>query len=415
MPQPLNELSSASNVVPRVLVLALDDVSSSPRPRRLLKLLSARGMSIDLWALAPGEGTAVSRFTKLRAGSGTGPLRFFRRSVAAFLFLLKRACPLGPVFELLSAVRLGLLGPVLRLNIEDYDLVCVESLALLPIAFYRNRSVPVLFDAREHFPTQRADSAFFRLIERPVVVRLCRFYYPKLARGFTVSRGLQALYRMDPGVEMEVLHSAPHYVDIQPNPTGAPIRMVHHGVANANRRLHYLIEAAIALGEGYTLDMFLTGDPAEIQRLVKIAANASNVFLRPPVPSEDLVRTVSSYDLGLVFWPPTTKNLLHSAPNKFFEYIQARLAVAVGPLPSLQPIVEEYRCGVIANEFNVPALVDSIRELTTEDINAMKLGAARAAKVFCYERESLNLERAIDGALGRSSSSHSLLSDGPGT
>ena len=48
---------------------------------------------------------------------------------------------------------------------------------------------------------------------------------------------------------------------------------------------------------------------------------------------------------------PVNFNHIHAFPNKFFEFIQARLALVIGYSLEMIEIVKKYQIGVIAKSF----------------------------------------------------------------
>jgi glycosyltransferase involved in cell wall biosynthesis len=241
--------------------------------------------------------------------------------------------------------------------------------------------------------SSRNDSLIFRIFEKPILSRICNNYLRRVDFLYTVSSGLSNLYRRDYEVCMRVVHSTPSLNPlIYPHPAHFPFRLVHHGVANRNRSLEQLIYIARALPEMVVLSFFLTGDQNEIKRLKTIADEMPNVEFCSPVPMTDIVQTMNNYDLGLVYWPPTTENLINSAPNKFFEYLHAGVAVVCAPLPSIAPIVDEYDCGIMAESFDRDSVVSLIKNLSAADITRMKYNARKAAEKYSFENESIVFE-----------------------
>jgi hypothetical protein len=106
----------------------------------------------------------------------------------------------------------------------------------------------------------------------------------------------------------------------------------------------------------------------------------------PPVPMHELVPLSSAYDIGLFLVPPTTFNLRHTLPNKFFEFIQARLAVVIGPSPEMARIVRENDCGVISPGFSARDLAAALSGLNHAQINAFKLQSHSIAREVSAER-----------------------------
>jgi hypothetical protein len=90
-------------------------------------------------------------------------------------------------------------------------------------------------------------------------------------------------------------------------------------------------------------------------------------------------------DVGHFLLSPVNFNHEHALPNKFFEFIQARLAVAIGPSPEMARIVNEYSLGVIADSFEPKALAAALYQLADESIRGYKRAAGRAARELNYE------------------------------
>jgi hypothetical protein len=128
------------------------------------------------------------------------------------------------------------------------------------------------------------------------------------------------------------------------------------------------------------------------------------VKFRAPVPYAELVQTLSEYDVSLVFLPPTNFNMENALPNKFFEAVQARLGVVVGPSPSMVEIVNQYGFGTVTPDFSPTALATTIRSLTPEQIMEWKRAADRAAKPLAAETQLGIWEAAIRALLPASDS-----------
>jgi hypothetical protein len=196
-----------------------------------------------------------------------------------------------------------------------------------------------------------------------------------------------------------VTNAAPH-TGIEPTPVHSPVRLLHHGAANPVRRLELMIQAVGRLEGRMTLDLaLLRNDPAYVRKLEALAAATPHARVLEPIPLPELVTTANGYDAGIVFFPPLTANLEHALPNKFFDLIQARVAIVTGPSPEMAAIVREFGCGVVAEGFSLDALVAALRELTPERITAMKEGAGRAAAVHSAERNRATLLALVEEAL----------------
>jgi len=106
------------------------------------------------------------------------------------------------------------------------------------------------------------------------------------------------------------------------------------------------------------------------------------------VPYRDLIRTLNGYDLGLSIFPPTTFNLAWCLPNKFFDFVQARLGVIVGPSPEMVRFVEEYGIGLVLPDFEPSSLAAALESLTAERVAAWKAASAAHAAALSSESQA---------------------------
>jgi hypothetical protein len=80
-----------------------------------------------------------------------------------------------------------------------------------------------------------------------------------------------------------------------------------------------------------------------------------------------------------------------------FDFIQARLAVAVGPTPEMAEIVRQYKLGVIAEDFTPEGMAAEIQKLTIEEINTYKMNADKAAFDLSAESNKVKLNALVAG------------------
>ena len=384
--------------MPRALVMCFADPAVSPRPRRVLRLLAEQGFAVDLLSYEtveslPGDGRKFVLPRDAEGGVGA-----FRRRVASLAyFAARRVLHQDGLRDWLALRRLGLTPHVAPLAAQAYDVIVVEDLYLLPLAMRVRGKARVLFDAREYYPRQNDENRWFRLSERPERERLCRTLLPRCDAVMTVSPGLVDAYRDEFGVQAELVMSAPWYRAL--SPTAVPpdrLRMVHAGIANPNRQLEKMIDITEALDERFSLDFYLTGSPDYIAVLrARAASGSGRVRVLPPVAFDDIVPTLNGYDIGLYYLEPIAFNLRHSLPNKLFEFIQARLMVAIGPSPDMARVVREFGCGAVAERFDEAAMVAMLRGLGEADVVRAKERAHAAAAALCFEKESEKVRRIL--------------------
>jgi hypothetical protein len=384
-----------------ILVISYSNLATDPRVNRQIRWLN-ESYSVIAAGLADPSVPGV-RFISL---SHAPPKKhLFARGMSALQILARR---FERHYWRLPATAKGLdtLADV------QADLILANDIEALPLAVRLANDRPVIFDAHEYAPRQFDNSLRWRIFLQPYRAYLCRAYIPRAAAMFTVCEGIAEQYRRDTGVTPIVMTNAPEYHDIRPNlrstgetdpPEAAKIRMIHHGAASPPREIERMIAAMRYLDERFELDFLLVpGSAAYIARLEAIAQSDPRIRFLPPVPMRELVRFSSGYDIGLFLVPPTTFNLRHTLPNKFFEFIQARLAVAVGPSPEMARIVEQTGCGVVAADFTPKALAAALAKLDHAQINNMKLDSDRIARQMSAERNREILLEVVAGVLAKS-------------
>ena len=289
--------------------------------------------------------------------------------------------------------QLGKLKKIIKF--KNYDFIIVEDLFFLPEVIKYNESAKVIFDAREYYPSQNEESLFWRLFQKPMRIDICRRFLKKCDHIFTVSDGLMNEYKRQFNINVSVLLSTPYKCKIKPiYNNNSPIRMVYHGLANKNRELQNLIKVVNALGSRFTLDLFLVGRQKEIKDIKKVIINNRVKILRP-VEFSAIIPTLNRYDLGFSFFKPTTFNLLNCLPNKFFEYIQARVPVIIGPSPCMMSIVLQHNIGIISKDYTINSMINALSNITFSKISTLKKNIDCITEKFCFENEVKKLHKII--------------------
>lgn len=389
----INELKSSAV---KVLVMCLPDPSGNPRPKRVIELCLKLGMDVSVLSLPPKKAIENVRYFRTRSLSKSIPQKLMRKiyGLAVSFYPSKNAS------DFLESCRLGFECAWKELSGGEFDILIVEDLQLLSLAFSVKGNARVIFDAREYYPRQNEGNLWFEMVEKRRRIELCRRFLPLCDAVLTVSDGLAKEYRKEFGVEATVVRSTPRYVEIEATPCSSKkIRMVYHGAASKNRKLENLIRIFELLDDRFTLDMILVSDEAYQNKLKKRAADNPRIGFPGPVPFEEIITTLNNYDIGFFYCEPTTFNLAHCLPNKFFEYIQARLMVAIGPSPDMAELVSQFNCGLVASDFSIDSMAGVLNALTSEKINEAKINSDLAAKILCFEEEQKKLEAILKNAI----------------
>lgn len=276
------------------------------------------------------------------------------------------------------------------------DIVLANDVNTLPLALWLAPRRGVHADLHEYAPREKEHVRSWRWFIAPYQRWICRTCLPQVDSVTTVSPGLAAEYHDQFGVDVEVVTNAAAYEQRSPRPTEGTIRLLHTGVARANRRLDAMIDALRGAPDGVTLDLMLVpSEPGYIDALRERAADLPAVRFREPVPYTELVETVAEYDVSIVVFPATTFNLEHSLPNKLFEAVQARTAVLVGPSPDMADLVREHGIGEVLEGADADALRSALATMTPEDVDGWKQASAAAARELSAEHQVSGWSRAL--------------------
>jgi hypothetical protein len=263
---------------------------------------------------------------------------------------------------------------------NDIDTVGV-ALALAPVA-------GVHADIHEYAPRQNDELLLWRVFVAPYVRWMCRRFLKRADSMTTVGSGVAAEYRRVFGLTPGIVTNAAPFANLEVSPVGTPIRLVHSGAALRNRHLDVTVQAVLDSTADITLDLFLMpNDPAYIEELRAMAGDGGRVVVREPLPYAQLIAALNAYDVGIHVIPPTNFNNRWSLPNKFFDYVQARLALVIGPSAEMRRVLEDNGLGVVADGFRADDVRRVLDSLTPEIVAAGKAAAGAAARPLSAESQ----------------------------
>lgn len=281
---------------------------------------------------------------------------------------------------------------------RSFDLVVANEARALPVAHHVAGQSPVWGDMHEWAPEERVQVLSWRLLVKPFMTYVCRKYLPRTQSVTVVNDSIARLYEQDFGCPTATVRNARPLEDLRPSAQDSDvIRLVHSGAAVPGRNLEGMIEAVNKLGDGYSLDFYLV--PARdggryLRALQSLPSGKSRVTFHPPVTPDELPGVLNRYDVGIYTLPPQTRNQELMLPNKFFDFVQARLAIVFGPSPETSGLIKQHSLGVVTEDFSPDSLAESISKLTRQDISAYKANVHSAAKLLSSESDE-EAERAI--------------------
>ncbi|GAA1803946.1 glycosyltransferase [Agromyces neolithicus] len=380
---------------PRILCISFSHFTADSRVLRQLKVLERVGSVTTI-----GYGEAPPRVAEhLEIDAALPSLPQTLGGVAKLTARAYRAVE----FDAPAVARaIELLGD------RRFDLVVANEARALPLAHRVAAGAPVWGDMHEWAPQERTHVLSWRLLVAPFMTWVCREYLPRTKAVSTINESIARLYEREFGVRCDVVRNAIDEQHLEPTPMlPGRIRLVHSGGAVPGRSIETLIDATKRLDDRFTLDLFLVkarGADAYWQSLVDRAAETERVRVHPPVAPADLPRTLNGYDVGVFVLPPRTMNHRLMLPNKFFDFVQARLALVFSTAIETDALIERFDLGAVSPGFGVDELVGTLNGLAEADIARYKQNADDAASVLTSaedERVELSiLERLLAGVSG---------------
>ena len=273
-----------------------------------------------------------------------------------------------------------------------FDLVLANDFDSLPLIKYRiDPEAKVFLDAHEYYFDEintRLRSQLFGPYRRWVA----KSNTSQLVGMSTVSTGIVNRYQKDfNGLRVSLIRNIPKKIELDyQKHYSQQIEIIHHGAAVEGRGIRQLIDLVALLHEHFTLNLMLV--ETEPNFLIEVKRQAKpygeRIKFLSPVPTLDIVKEISRFDLGIHLIPPLSVNNEFSLPNKFFEFIQANLGIVIGPTTEMAQIVEAHSLGIVSPSFNLSEVAREINKLDRTQIEDFRQNSKKAAEIFCWEEES---------------------------
>lgn len=357
------------NARPRILCVSFSPIHADARVLRQLEVLRAHGEVTTV-----GYGTVpdgVQRHICVPDTASSLPQTVFG--------VLRLALRMHQAVELKAPGERAVLDEVVASG--PYDLVVANDARALPLAFAAAQGAPVYADMHEWAAEERATVFVWRVLVGPYMEYLCKKYLPQAAAITSVSSGLARLYEETYGVTVQTVRNAADMQRLSPTAVDPDcIRLVHSGTADVERNIMELIEAVESMEGRFSLDLYLLEVPGgHLAQVKKRAGSVAWVTVHDPVPPHTLPEVLNQYDIGVFLYPLRTKSHLYHLPNKFFDFVQARLALVFSPAPEIEEYIGRYGIGVITRDTTSAGLVDTLNSLSPEMVTEFKQASHASA------------------------------------
>lgn len=364
----------------RVLILSFSRMHSDPRVLRQITFFEKQGFEITLSGL-----------------EYEGKKLFFPLTKAKSPF--SRALKFGIMVTRLTKLRVkeflwhSSLNDLSHKN-PTFDLILANDAETWPMAIELKKSHPnakVIFDAHEQYAKEFSDMLLWKWFHKRFVNYVCENYIPKADKFLTVCDGIAQDYAKDYDVQAQLILNTPDFeAELFPSSEKEKIQIVHHGISNRSRKIEKMIYLMDHLDRRFELKLMLVpSDPVYFSELKELAKGKPVEFL-DPVPTKEISAFINRFDIGLFILEPVNFNYANALPNKFFEFIQARLAIAIGPSPEMKKIVEAEQNGIVTQTFDEKEMAQRLNVLSNIEIQQMKENSHRIAwKYSNHENEQV--------------------------
>jgi len=358
---------------PRLLIVSFSSIASDARVLKQVKYFADR---YDVTTCGYGP-SPDERVDHVRLDEANGFRRWRRRDLVLRRF--KRIYAGQPAVRQAATELAGR---------ERFDAILANDIDTVGLALALDPLHGVHADIHEYAPRQNEEQLVFRIFEAPYVRWLCRRFLTRATSMTTVGEGIADEYERVFGLRADVVTNAAPYAQLSPQPVGSPIRLVHSGASLRNRRLEVLIDATAATTTDVTLDLYLMGnDPEYVVELRERAAGSDRIRFPEPVPYRDLIARLNEYDVGVHIVAPTNFNNRWALPNKFFDYVQARLGLIIGPSAEMERLLQANGLGAVTAGFDAASLQRVLDSLTAEDVRTWKAHAVESAHALSSEMQ----------------------------
>lgn len=281
----------------------------------------------------------------------------------------------------------------------DGDIYLANDFESLPFVLkLAPKTAKVYLDAHEYTPDQAPPDKWYSQMINKYLSRWLVAKHIELVDGvMTVAPGIADAYSARFGVPKPlVIMNTPSFESLVVRPANAnKIRLVHHGVASPYRGIDLLIELMDNLDGRFELNLMLidnkSGHLAELEKMARKSKRSDDINFLPTVSTAKIASSINEFDLGIFLYPPKTLNSQLTLPNKFFEFIQARLGIATGPSPEMSRIVDNFKLGVVSEDFVVSSLASKLNSLTHDQVVTFKDNSNLAASTYNWETQASKL------------------------
>jgi len=383
----------------KVLIVKRADLEFDIRCQRigthLSRLYDVTILGTDLSSRIPIKQVKIADYDNARLSIPERAVRKFRREI------LLRKIQDKP-FEYRFNKDKWTLELSKHLNSNQYHVVIACDMDSIASFLNSSSNAKLIGDLHEHAPTELANSPGWIYRVGDYRKWQCETFLPDVEELFTVSTSLARLYESEFSLpKVNVLRNvAPYNQRHRPASNLKPLKFIHHGIAAPVRGLEEHATLAASLGSEYSVSMLLKPVDFEYYKFLKETQKVvKNFHVLEPVQPIDMISQISRFDAGVYLLNPSTRQLEVTLPNKFFEFIQARLPVFSGGLKEIDELIDQYGVGLKLGTFDGIEASRAIKSNQDLDWKAIHDNLDFAAKALSSEEEFKKISLKIEQLL----------------
>ncbi|QRO85659.1 glycosyltransferase [Mammaliicoccus vitulinus] len=273
------------------------------------------------------------------------------------------------------------------IHANDFDVLLIVYLS-------RYKKGKIIYDAHEIYSKNslvnkiKIVSAIVQFIEKKIVNSIDAFItVSNAAKSYYISQG----YKKEP----IVITNAPIKEKIVlKNNKNNSFEIVYQGQIVSNRGYEEFLEAGRYINdENIKLIIRGFGHLEDELKGLKIKRNIKNVYIEGPVEMDQLVKSMSSSDVGVVLTKPASINFEYTVSNKIFECLHAGLPVILSPVKEHIYLNDKYDFGIILDEVTPKKIAEAILKLkeNPELYKELKRNAVKASNILSWQNEEQKL------------------------
>ena len=323
-----------------------------------------------LKAMPVGVGASESPIRLIRIAVNLGPKRianhFYQKRQGAFFE--------AHMTRIIMSVKPDIIHAV---NVDTLE---ASAVAAQKLGAY------LVYEAFEYWPEHiLEDCLYYDTVQRSTAIQAEASYTAHADLFFTVSDTLAKAYQEHYGLTHIplVIYNAPIESASAATPAHQPLRFLFLGNLQEERNVISMLDAAIATpevqftfqGSGLMQD--------EIARRIDESGTQDRIFIKAPVPFEQIALSANSFDVGVLAHKSYNMQMEGALPNKFFEYLAGGLAVIVPDTDVFRnfPDIDDF--ALLVNDPDEKSLAIAFDEcIQRTDINQMKKAALNKAREY---------------------------------